>query len=290
MGPFVLFDRHSDPAAGRISSYFSKLFILTGNTGFFRYGLLDTEKNSVIALADYRLENVPKDQEYLDEIRKLIASDEILAKKHPSVIIGIDSPYHTLVPEAFFTPEQSNAYLEFNFRLPDPMMNLTDRVEELGAVNLSAIPDHPGKLLSEVFPGAAFVHGSTAMIRAFFLHHKDNPGNSAIYLHVKSHSIDLAAFADNKLIYFNSFLIDSKEDILYFTLNLAEQLSLVPGHLHLYLSGSVDPGSEIHLLLEKYIRQISYTDSFSTLKFSLQSESDAVRNYFGLLGLTLCGS
>jgi hypothetical protein len=252
--------------------------------------LLDTEKNSVIAVSDYRMENVPKAQAYLDEIRKLIASDEILSKKHPSVIIGIDSPYHTLVPEALFTPEQTNAYLEFNFRLPDHVVNLTDRVNELGAVNLSAIPDDLSNLLSEAFPGAAFVHGSTAMIRAFFLHHKDNPGDSAVYLNVKSHSVDLASFSDNKLNFFNSFLIDSKEDVLYFTLNLAEQLSLAPGHLNLYLSGSVEPGSELHLLLEKYFNQISFTNSFNTLKFSIQSESEVVRNYFGLLGLTLCGS
>lgn len=290
MGPFVLYDRLSDPSSERISSYFCKLFILTGNTGSFRYGLLDTEKNSVIAVADYRMENAQKDREYPDKIRKLIASDEILSKKHPSVIIGIDSPYHTLVPESLYSPEQIRAYLDFNFRLPDPMMNLADRVEELGTVNVSAIPHDLGSLLLESFPAAALVHGSTAVLRAFFLHHKDNPGDSTIYLHIKSHSIDLASLSDHRLIFFNSYFIENKEDILYFTLNLAEQLSLAPGQVHLYVCGAVEPGSEIHRLMEKYIRHISLIDEFNTLKFSIQSKSEAVRSYLGLLGLTLCGS
>lgn len=290
MGSFILSDRYADPASGRISSYFSRLFILTGN-GYFRYGLLDTEKNSVLSIADYRMENVPKNQGQLqEEFAKLIANDEILVKKYPSVIIGIDSPYHTLIPETFYSAEQSEAYFSLNFKMPEQMITLADNISEVDAVNLAAIPGNLSNWLSVSFPGAVLVPGSSAMIRSFFLHNKNNPSESTIYLSVKSHSIDLAHFSGSKLVFYNSFLCESKEDVLYFTLNLAEQLSLDPGQLNLNLCGSVDEGSELYLLLSKYISSIHFIDDFTTLNFRIQSSKKAVRIYQDLLGLTLCGS
>ena len=140
MSAFILHDRYFDPESGRISSYFCQLFILIGQESL-QYCILDTEKNTFIALADYRLPASPKTPEiFYSHLSQLISEEEILLKKYPSVVIGIDTPMHTLVPSPLFDTGQMTKYLEFNFRLPDGCQVRSDRVEEIDAYNIYGIP------------------------------------------------------------------------------------------------------------------------------------------------------
>jgi len=290
MSAFILHDRYFDPEAGRISSYFCQLFILIGQQSL-QYTILDTDKNMFIALADYQLPSAPKTPEiFYSQIRELISEDEILQKKYHSVVIGLDSATHTLVPSPLFDKEQVKKYLEFNLIIQDDCMISAELIEEIDAYNIYGYPPGLKEVIQKYFKESAVVHRSSAFLRAAYHHHKINPGLSDVFLQVREQYIDLVVFNDDKLVFFNAFPFRTKEDLLYFTLYTIEQLRLSPDSLQLILSGLIDAGSESFLLLEQYIRNISFAGYLSNFRFSALISQAPSHRHQELFALALCGS
>lgn len=290
MSAFILHDRFFDPGTGRISSYFCQLFVLVGQDSL-QYGIFDTDKNSFIALADFRMPELPGSAEFFyAQLDLLLSSEEPLHKKYPSVVIGIDSPFHTLVPETLFEKDKIADYLKFNFKLPDESITGYDRITEIDAANLFGYPQAFGDIAGKNLPGAIIVHRSTSFIKATYQQHLQSGSPRGIYLNMRNPFIDFVAFEGNRVVFFNSFTCRSKEDLLYFTLYTFEQLNLRPETVTLSLCGTIDAGSEIVRTLEEYIRQVTFTGLPGSFTYSPLIRQATSHFYTELFGLALCGS
>jgi hypothetical protein len=290
MSAFILHDRYIDPEAGRVSSLSCQFFILIGQDSL-QYCLLDPEKNTFIALADYRLPDIPKTREaFYTQVGQLITGEEMFRNNYASVVTGIDTPWHTLVPSALYDAGHLEKYLGFNFRLPEGCRVVSDKIEELDAFNIFGYLPGPGELIRERFPGAALVHPSTALVRAVYRHHQVNPDAARIFLNSRKDTIDLVAFNGNRLAFFNSFSARSREDVLYFTLYAIDQLRLRPDAVQLILAGNMDPGSETCLLLEEYIGTVSFASRPDLFAYSPLFDNLPGHHYQDLFAMALCGS
>lgn len=289
MSAFILHDRFIDPGTGRISSYFCQLFVLLGQDSL-QYAILDTDKNAFIAMADFRMAELPvSPAEFYKHLDLLLSSEEALHKKYPSVVIGIDSSFHTLVPEALFDKDTLAEYLGFNFKLPDDLITGYDRITEADASNLFGYDKHLAGIAERNFQGAVMVHRSTAFIKAAHQQYIQSGNPRGICLNIRNPFIDIVAFEGNRIVFFNSFACTSKEDVLYFTLYTFEQLNLRPESVALSLCGSIDAGSEIFRTLEEYIRQVSFTTLPGPYTYSPLITQASAHVYTELFGLALCG-
>jgi hypothetical protein len=290
MSAFILHDRFFDPGTGRISSYFCQLFVMVGQDSL-QYGIFDTDKNSFIALADFRMPELPGSAEFFyAQLDLLLSSEEPLHKKYPSVVIGIDSPFHTLVPETFFEKDKIADYLQFNFKLPDDIITGYDRITEADAANLFGYTKTLTDIAWKNLPGAVIVHRSTAFIKAAHQQHLQSGNTRGIFLNIRNPFIDIVAFERNNVVFFNSFACKSKEDVLYFTLYALEQMNLRPETVALSLCGTIDAGSEIFRTLEEYIRQLTFTGLPGSFTYSPLIRQAKSHFYTELFGLALCGS
>ena len=290
MYAFISHDRYFDPESGHLSSYFSKLFILIGQESL-QYSILDTEKNTFVAVADLQLPSPPKTPEiFYAELSRLISEEDALNKKYPSIVIGLDTPMHTLVPAPLFDSGQSKRYLEFNFGMTGDGQVSADRIEEIDAYNVYAIPKGLLDLLRLNYREAALFHRTSALIRAIYNDQNLNPATAGVFLNVREQFIDLISFESGRLAYFNSYSCTSKEDMLYYTLYAIEQLSLRPDTAQLFISGTIDNGSESHRLLEQYIREVSFSERLNLWEYSPLLGQLPAHRYQELYALALCGS
>lgn len=290
MSAFVSPDRYFDPESGRLSAYFSKLFILAGKESL-QYCILDTERNTFIALADFRLPSSPKAPEvFYAEISKLISEEDSLKKKYPSVVIGLDTPLHTMVPTSLYDPGQKTKYLEFNFGMSGNSQIRTDQLEELDAFNVYGIPQGLLDVVLANYGEAALFHRSSSFIRAIYHHQKINPSPGCIYLNVREQSIDLASIDGGRLVFFNSFTCDGKEDMLYYTLYAMEQLNLRPDSSRVIISGLIDIDSESQRLFAQYINAVSFSARLDLWNYSPLLNQAPAHRYMDLYALALCGS
>lgn len=290
MSAFISPDRYFDPETGRLSAYFSKLFILIGRESL-QYCILDTDKNSFVALADVRMTVTPKTPEaYSTEISRIFSEEEELKKKYPSVIIGLDTSIHTLVPAPLYEADKNEKYLEFNFGISGNGEVRADQLEEIDAWNVYVIPQGLIDVVRDNYSEAAIFHRSSALIKMIYHHLKVNPLQAGIFLNVREQSIDLASFKGGRLIFFNSFDCNGKEDMLYYTLYTIEQLNLEPDNVQLVISGMVDIGSEPHYLLEQYINPVLFLERLNLWDYSPLLNQLPAQRYQELYALALCGS
>jgi hypothetical protein len=289
MAEFVIKERYAEPATGQVSSYFSQLYILVDEDSV-QYCILDTEVTRFIVLADYRLDEAPEQPGInYPALEKLISDDELLQKKYPLIIVGIHSPYHTLVPSALYDAGQISSYMDFNYKYPEDCFIVSDRTEEIDSYNISGIPAAFRDFINAQLPGALIVHGFTPFIKASYQHHKDNPSLPHLYLNIRKKEIDFILLEGNKPVISNSFPYLSKEDILYYLLLMASQNGYQQDQFQLIISGLIEEKSDTWQMLEQYLSRISLARSISLFKYSAMLEQAPAHVYQDLYALVLCG-
>lgn len=290
MNTYVLTDRYFDPEAGRISSYFCQLFVLIGHNTV-QYAINETEKNSFFGLAAYHLPVIPKNDEMLFlHLDQLLAEEELLQKKYSSVVVGIDSPYCTLVPSPLFDPEHLRKILEMNFSVPGEYLPGSEKIEEIDARNIYAFHPLLGEAVRKHFGEVTMVHRSTPLMKAVYRHYQAGRESNPVFLHFRDRYFDLVYFRENRLAFYNSFPHKTKEDVLYFTLFTLEQLGLRPDSMHLVISGQADTDDETCSLLKQYIHSVSFTGFLNAFNYSPLLKQATVHYYQELFALALCGS
>jgi hypothetical protein len=290
MNDFILHDRYFDPDAGRLSAYFSQLFILLGPASV-SYSILDTEKNMFIGLADYRLEGIQKSPDrYYNALEKLFSGDSHLLKKYPSVIVGVGSKRNTLVPAPLFETERLKEFLLFNFRIDHEFEARADRIETIDTFNVYEADSTIEEIIRKYAAESLIVHRSTGLLRSVEQIYSQPPGHECIFLNIRENHIDLVFFREKRLVFYNSFLYSSKEDILYFTLYTCEQLGLRPENLGIIVSGLLEMDSETGKMLGQYIQAVSVSEPIQRFSFHSILKQAPLHRYHELFALALCGS
>lgn len=278
-----------DPALDRLSAYFLRLYIHFGPDAL-QYGLLDPESNQFLALCDYALKRPAAQLSHKALMHELTGTPGINHKKFPSVVIGADSPYFTLVPQPFFDPGKLRQYLAVNFNPPENLETAADVLPELQACLVYGYDKGLPDAAREHYPEAAVFHSQTALLNYHHYQFRSNPERQGIFLHIAPTRMTLAVFNEGKLQYLNSFACQSREDILYYTLNALEQLRIRPGNATLVLSGDMDKHSATVTLLERYIREIRFAGRIGPAGYSAVMSRAPAHAYAELFGLYLCGS
>jgi hypothetical protein len=290
MSSFILHDSYFDPVCGRISSYFCRLFVLIDDDSV-QYCILDTEKNCFIAIADYHLPSSSGSREaFTAQVGHLLMEDVYLSRKYPSVVIGISSHVHTLVPSVLFDAGQVRKYLEFNFRIPEGYHTGSNPISEINSFSVYGFPPGLITVLRSHFREAAIVHRSSALIKTQYQLSRIKATGPAAFLNINKHSLTNSYFEDGSLLYFNTFPYQTREDILYFTLYSHGQSK--PGHepAQLIVSGFTEKGSDVHHILEQYFHSITFADPPGLFGYSPLLAQASLYRYVELFALALCES
>ena len=289
MNLFQLHDKRIDPSTGRMSSYFNQLFLLSG-PDYFRYCILDTDRNTYIAMADYQADQkLATPTSWQTEMEGLCLKDELLNRKYPAVVAGLDTPYHTILPASLYDPGQLESHLRLNFEMPEGLIIHADQLTEMDAWNIWAVSPERQETLKNHFSQVILLHSSTALLKAFSMNLKQDSGHNIIHLHFLRNRFDLAVLSDNTLRFFNTFHFDNDEDILYFTLYAAEQLKLRPGESRLRLSGDIEIASDTVGLLREFLPETNFGSRPEGFGYSPLFDFPA-HKYPSLFSLALCGS
>jgi hypothetical protein len=289
MEAFRLNDSRLDPTAARLSAYFSQLFILAGKE-FLQYAVLDTEKSRFIAFADYTSVLDGKDKDaWQTGMESLFTSDEFLHRNYPAVLIAVDTPYHTVIPSALSDAEHSRDHLELNFNLPSGLAFRSDHLRESGTWNTFGIEREWLDMMKKHFAQEIILHRTTPLLTRFALMHRQAPGEKHVFLNFLGKRFDLAAYADNMLLFFNTFQFETGEDVLYFTLYALEQIKLRSGDVKVKLGGAVEETSGQVSMLSEYFPEVGFMDRPELFGYSPLLDFPAHR-YQALFSLALCGS
>jgi len=221
-------------------------------------------------------------QKLLENVKQLFQSEKQLQKRYNSVNITHVNDLSTLVPKPLFDEKQLKSYLQYSSKTYTNDYIVYDEIDNHDIVNVYIPFVNLNNFFLEKFGSFEYKHFSTVLIENLLNTYKFSE-HPHMFVHLNSNHFEIIAIANQKLIFYNSFKHQTKEDFIYYILFTAEQLKLNTETFELMLLGHISKDHEYYKVAYKYIRNISLLENRSKYKFSDYFNEDSKRSYFTLL-------
>ena len=179
----------------------------------------------------------------------------------------------SLVPKNLFDEKLSLEYLKFNSKLLENDFAANDSIDEIEAVNVFLPYVNVNNYLIDRFGSFNYYHYSTVLIKKIIKY--NSVKEISVYANIQSDYFQILILKNKNLIYFNSFDVNNKEDILYFLLFCFEQNKIDNIKTKLSLIGNIEFENNTYRLIEKFINNIEIIDFFQKEKTKVQN----IKNY-----------
>ncbi len=251
--------------------------------GGFSFCIIDKELNEVVVLYNLLFKNnSPTPQKHLENVMYLFQTEDLLQKRYDSVNITHVNNLSTLVPKPLFDPEQLKSYIKYSSKVYKNDYIVYDPINNHDIVNVYIPFVNVNNFLLEKFGAFEYKHVSTVLIENLLKTYKYSE-RPHMFVNVSKQHFEIVAIANNKLLLYNSFAYQTKEDFLYYILFTAEQLNFNPEKFELIFSGIIDKKNDIYKIAYKYVRNISLLEIRSKYSFGAEFTEEIQRSNFTLI-------
>jgi len=186
----------------------------------------------------------------------LFEKHSLTEKKFSEVIVVHRNNLFSLVPKPLFDANEMPNYLKFNTKILATDHIDFDEIEEYDIVNVYVPFVNVNNYIYDLYGDFTFKHNGTVMVESLL---KGNTtGKEPIcYVHIAHRQIDITVLEKKKLLLYNSFKFNTKEDLIYYILFTMEQLNLDTENTKLKLFGNIEEGDELYSICYQYVKNIS---------------------------------
>jgi hypothetical protein len=189
------------------------------------------------------------------QLERLFKKHELHQKQFDEVTVIHRNTLFCLVPKALFNPNSLSEYLKFNTRVFPTDTLAYDEVENQDMVTVYVPYANINNYVYDIFGEFTFLHNGTIIIQSL-LNGYGNHKEAICYAHVSKKQLDICVIAQKKLLLYNSFLYETKEDFTYYLLFVLEQLELDNDQVLVKLFGAIEEDDAIYDLCQNYIKNI----------------------------------
>jgi len=216
----------------------------------------------------------------LQELTQPKALNDLLSATYKKIIIGMPASGLTLVPNSLFREEQVSGFARF-LDVKDNEKIFAQTLDDVNAI----IYKTNENLVSAVekFGLQNTVYTAKGWIKAIA---KSSPPNNNLYLEITKDKVQFLYFALNTLRFYNTFDFKNEDELAYFTSFVADELSLKPQFITLFVSGDVAAGDKNLSRLAYFFPKIELNE----LKVLELPGQMASHKFLALAALSLCGS
>jgi len=234
---------------------FNKLSIQVSLNGL-SFCVLDTIGNTIIKSDRLVFEKNLSPNELQKNLEQLVKTHNLGSSQFSEVVVVHSNNLFSLVPKSLFNVNELANYLKFNTKILANDHIAFDELDNYDIVNVYVPFVNINNYVFDLFGEFEYKHNGTVLIQAL-LNNSGANKDPICYAHIEGHQLDITIIAQKKLLFYNSFIITSKEDFIYYLLFTLEQLKLDTERTKLQLFGSIEEGDAMYNLCYKYIKDIS---------------------------------
>ena len=218
----------------------------------------------------------------LTELEKLFIKHNLHQKQFDEVVVVHRNTLFGLVPKSLFDANEIANYLQFNTKILPTDVLAYDEVDNHDIVNVYVPYMNINNYVYDIHGEFTYMHNGTVLIQSLLTNY-GNTNDAVCYAHVSKKQLDVTVISQRKLLLFNSFSYDTKEDFAYYLLFVLEQLDLNAADVPVKLFGEIEEDDAIYTLCYNYIQNISifaptYTHHFEMGQPELASIDFTVLN------------
>ena len=236
--------------------------------------------NTISKFTSYNFTKPIKSPELiLKEIQEIFNHEKSLQQDFESVSVIHQNTLSSLVPDAYFKEGDLKNYLKYSIKTITTDLIVYDDLNFIKAKNVYVPYVNINNFIFQHFGEFEYRHHSSILIDKLFSH-SDNTLNFCI--NVSKSLLDIVVIKDSKILFYNNFEHQTKEDFIYYILFTLEQLELSTEKTNILITGDINEQSELYKILYTYVRNIGFLNSNNSI-FNNQTEIKKHSNFI-LLG------
>jgi len=256
----------------------------------FQIGIVDRTDGRILFFEDYVLGDLSSHQELLTLFQTLFESHPVLqAGFWNSVKVSIKNSKFVQVPNSLFIETASQEYLKFNSSVDEEREEVIYcRNSSIDAVTIFACQKDLIAWLRNIYANTSLflVHQSSALIEGV-LQFSDQAQRSRLYIYVDRFKLHILSAENRKLIYYNQFVIKQFSDYVKYIMLVMKGFGLNQETCEVVLWGYISKNSPHYEEFVKYIRNITFGDRPSQLKFGFIFDEVQEHHFFDLFSIQM---
>ena len=223
----------------------------------FCFVVHDIEENKIVDIELYQTSETGDENIIMDALEKAVFKKGLYEKPLHSVRFIVSNRLNTLIPEELFEKQHLESYFRFSHDLPQGHTLFCETLPQLNSVNIFALPAMQEKRIFGLWNNISITHQSSVFLNGVMAEDSGDD-KTVVYVNVNSRTFDLAVVSDGKLLFFNNFNFNTKDDFIYYLMFALEQQQLSGQDVPVCFSGLITGNSEIIKLCERYIKHIRF--------------------------------
>lgn len=191
-----------------------------------------------------------------DELEKLFQRHQLAETVFDEVTVVHRNTLFGLVPKSLFNSNHLLEYLKFNTKVLATDVLSYDEVENHDLVNVYVPYMNINNYIYDLFGEFTYMHNGTVLLQSLMNNQGQNQ-ETVCYVHINKKQLDITVLNQRKLLFYNSFIYETKEDFAYYLLFVLEQLDLDPKITPVKLFGAIEEDDAIFQLCYSYIQHVS---------------------------------
>ncbi len=253
--------------------------------------VIDSRNNKCLLLEDFILDKAGTYSELI-EILKVLFSDHhlLMAGFWKKVRVSIKNSKFSLVPSALFVKDAIKDYIKLNAELNEKSEQvLYYKHIKSDAVCVFTINNSIHSWIKSLYPNAEveFIHQSSALIEGVINNAQTHLSDS-MYLYIDRFKLHVITLKNDKLEYYNQFSIKQFNDYIRYIMLVMKGLNRSQQTSDVVLWGYIGKQSPHYNEFYKYIKNISFGDRPSYLKFGYMFDEVQDHHFFDLYSMHLC--
>jgi len=246
----------------------------------------DDNYNKVIAVEEIIFGRAQHPNAWVAEVEAIRMKSVCLPFQYKAVSLAILNNKSTLIPLGLYDPQVIASYLAFNHKIGPEETIHEDHLNVVQAKNSYTVPKNIEAYFRGLYQPLQVMHFSSGLIEQILLSKRNQTG-AFVSANIRIGNAEIVVVENGKLLFYNSFVIQTPEDFLFYLLYLLEQLKLNPENIAVELMGNIDEQHPIHQLVYKYIRHVSFAKNIESLGISHNIARQPNHRYYTLFSQLL---
>lgn len=243
-----------------IDKLLNKILSIQVSLNGLSFCILNTESNSLTHFSNIKFDKVLSPNDVLYQLKTHLSTNKALQQDFEKVHLIHENELSTLVPKPLFNEDHLADYLKFNAKILSNDYITHDELAQNDIVNVYVPYVNINNFLYDAYGTFEFNHFSTLLLNTIFLIHKGKK-ETIMYINISENHFEIIVMNGAKLILYNTFEYQTKEDFIYYILFTAEQLELNPEYFPLVLVGNISENDNLYNMAYTYIRHVSILDT-----------------------------
>ena len=171
----------------------------------------------------------------------------------------------TLIPTIFFDKNRLDDYLSFYFKKSEIEIIIYDELKKEDSTNVYSIPKKLYNVIEKLDVNFNIFHYNSILIKKVLNLCSTEKFSKQLFIHLHFDAMDIFLVENNKLIFYNRFVVKNENDFMYYLFFVVEQFDLDSNEFEIQFLGRIDAFESYYDIAKNYHHYISFSnDNIST--------------------------